>query len=224
MFTLFAAWLLDQLGLPDDLLRNVAIVLLFVVAATLLIPRGRPADRTAARGLLALPARRRRRRVLPRRVARARVRAVRGPGPRHHQRGRGQQLGRAARDPADTRLRGRSRPADAPDRPRRAGSSQAACAGTPRRCGWSRASLIAAVAIALVFHLDDNLATLTPGYTAFLQTKLEDNSTAKRELSKVRGGGQALAAVRKTPQGRPARLRRRAAAPRRRRLDQLASR
>ena len=38
-FTLLAAWLLDLLGLPNDLLRNVAIALLFVVAATLLVPR-----------------------------------------------------------------------------------------------------------------------------------------------------------------------------------------
>ncbi len=39
VFTLFAAWLLDSLGLPEDLLRNLAIVLLFVVAASLLVPQ-----------------------------------------------------------------------------------------------------------------------------------------------------------------------------------------
>src|SRR3954467_11345117 len=38
-FTLFAAWLLDQLGLPQEFLRNAAIVLLFVMAAAPLIPR-----------------------------------------------------------------------------------------------------------------------------------------------------------------------------------------
>src|SRR5919197_1188010 len=32
-------WILDQLGLPKDLLRNIAIALLFVVAATLIVPR-----------------------------------------------------------------------------------------------------------------------------------------------------------------------------------------
>ena len=37
-FTLGAGWLLGALGLPDDLLRTLAIVLLFVVAATLLVP------------------------------------------------------------------------------------------------------------------------------------------------------------------------------------------
>ena len=38
-FTLTAAWLLDRLGLPKDLLRNIALILLFVVAASLLVPR-----------------------------------------------------------------------------------------------------------------------------------------------------------------------------------------
>ena len=43
VFTLFATWLLDKLGLPDDLLRNLAIALLFLVAATLLVPQLAPA-------------------------------------------------------------------------------------------------------------------------------------------------------------------------------------
>jgi cytochrome c biogenesis protein CcdA/thiol-disulfide isomerase/thioredoxin len=38
-FTLFATWILDKLGLPQDLLRNLAIASLFVVAAVLLIPQ-----------------------------------------------------------------------------------------------------------------------------------------------------------------------------------------
>jgi cytochrome c biogenesis protein CcdA/thiol-disulfide isomerase/thioredoxin len=38
-FTLAGVWLLDALGLPKDLLRNVALALLFVVAASLLFPR-----------------------------------------------------------------------------------------------------------------------------------------------------------------------------------------
>src|SRR5918912_2946076 len=32
------SWILDRLGLPQDVLRKIAIVLLFVVAATLLVP------------------------------------------------------------------------------------------------------------------------------------------------------------------------------------------
>src|SRR5206468_2898731 len=36
---LLATWILHELGLPEDLLRNVAIGLLFLVAATLVVPR-----------------------------------------------------------------------------------------------------------------------------------------------------------------------------------------
>src|SRR5882672_425518 len=54
LFTLRAAWLLDRLGLPQDLLRNIAIALLFAVAATLLVPQlgdlvARPLERFARR-------------------------------------------------------------------------------------------------------------------------------------------------------------------------------
>src|SRR5260221_3601226 len=54
LFTLTAAWLLDRLGLPQDLLRNIAIALLFIVAATLLVPQlgqlaSRPLERVARR-------------------------------------------------------------------------------------------------------------------------------------------------------------------------------
>ena len=38
-FTLFGVWLLQRLGLPQDILRDLAIGLLFLVAATLLFPR-----------------------------------------------------------------------------------------------------------------------------------------------------------------------------------------
>ncbi len=39
VFTLFAAWILGRLGLPKDTLRNIAIGFLFLLAATLLVPR-----------------------------------------------------------------------------------------------------------------------------------------------------------------------------------------
>src|SRR5262245_43216972 len=38
-FTLFATWILQQLHLPQDFLRNLAIALLFVLAATLVFPQ-----------------------------------------------------------------------------------------------------------------------------------------------------------------------------------------
>src|SRR5919108_5441772 len=47
---LFVAWILRKLGLPEDLLRNIAIALLFVVAATLLVPQlGQLIERPLAR-------------------------------------------------------------------------------------------------------------------------------------------------------------------------------
>lgn len=39
LFTLFATWILDRLGLPKDLLRDIAIALLFVIAAMLVFPQ-----------------------------------------------------------------------------------------------------------------------------------------------------------------------------------------
>jgi cytochrome c biogenesis protein CcdA/thiol-disulfide isomerase/thioredoxin len=39
IFTLFATWILKQLGLPQDFLRNLAIALLFLLAATLVFPQ-----------------------------------------------------------------------------------------------------------------------------------------------------------------------------------------
>jgi cytochrome c biogenesis protein CcdA/thiol-disulfide isomerase/thioredoxin len=36
---LFATWLLDKLGLPKDLLRNISIALLFLIAIVLIVPR-----------------------------------------------------------------------------------------------------------------------------------------------------------------------------------------
>ena len=36
---LFATWILDRLGLPQDLLRNISIALLFVIAVVLIVPK-----------------------------------------------------------------------------------------------------------------------------------------------------------------------------------------
>ena len=39
VFTLFATWILDKLGLPKDLLRNISIGLLFLIAVVLVVPQ-----------------------------------------------------------------------------------------------------------------------------------------------------------------------------------------
>ena len=200
VFTLFAAWLLGQLGLPEDFLRNLAIVLLFVMAATLLIPRfGLLIERPlavfsrfrptgvgggfllgATLGLVFVPC------AGPVLATVTVVAANNSVGLRAVLLTLAYAAGAAL--PMLLIARGG----------REAAGRLREHAQTVRMISGA---LMAAVALALVLHLDDNLATLTPGYTTFLQNKLENNATAKRELSKVRGGGQALAAVGKTPKG-----------------------
>jgi cytochrome c biogenesis protein CcdA/thiol-disulfide isomerase/thioredoxin len=198
VFTLFATWILDQLGLAQDFLRNLAIASLFVLAAILLVPR------------LAL--------VVERPLAafsRVRPKGAGGGGFLF-----GATLGLvfvpcagpvlatvtvvAANNNVGVRAISLTLAyaigAAIPMLAIAYGGREAAArlhhhAETVRIVSGV---VIGLVALGLVFHLDDNLATLTPGYTTFLQNKIEDNGTAKRELAKVRGGGAALAARKPT--------------------------
>ena len=201
-FTLFAAWILDKLGLPEDLLRNLAIAFLFVMAATLLIPRAalliekplavfsrfRPTGVGggfffgAALGLVFVPC------AGPVLATVTVVAAQNDVGFRAILLTLAYAIGAAI--PMLLIARGGR---EAAGQLRRHADTVRIASGV----------LIAAVAIGLVLHVDDHLATLTPGYTSFLQNKIEDNSTAKRELEKVRGGGQALAARHPTKGGLP---------------------
>jgi cytochrome c biogenesis protein CcdA/thiol-disulfide isomerase/thioredoxin len=197
VFTLFAAWLLDQVGLPQDFLRNLAIVLLFVLAVTLLVPqaaqllerplalfsRFRPSGvgggffLGATLGLVFVPC------AGPVLATVTVVAAQNNVGARAIVLTLAYAIGAAI--PMLLIARG-GREASA----RLRHHAQALRVGS--------GVLIAAVALALAFHLDDRIAQFTPGYTTFLQNKIEDNSTAKKTLGKVRGGGGALAAVHKT--------------------------
>jgi cytochrome c biogenesis protein CcdA/thiol-disulfide isomerase/thioredoxin len=201
VFTLFASWLLDQFGLPQDFLRNLAIALLFVTAATLLIPRAallleRPLAAFsrfrphgvgggfvfgATLGLVFVPC------AGPVLATISVVAAKNEVGVRAILLTLVYALGAAVpmlviafggRE-ASTALK------------RRAGSVRLASG-----------ALIGLVALGLVFHLDDHLAQLTPGYTTFFQNKVENSATARRQLAKVRGAGAALAAT-KTTSGLP---------------------
>ena len=195
VFTLFATWILDQLGLPQDTLRNLAIVFLFVLAAILLVPqaaliverplaafsrlRPRGADGGgfffgATLGLVFVPC------AGPVLATVTIVAANNDVGVRAVLLTLAYALG-AAVPMVAIAFGGR----EAAARLRRHAQMVRRVSG----------ALIAAVAIGLVFHIDDHLATLTPGYTTFLQNKIEDNASAKRELAKVRGGGTALAAA-----------------------------
>jgi cytochrome c biogenesis protein CcdA/thiol-disulfide isomerase/thioredoxin len=191
VFTLFATWLLDKLGLPQDFLRNLAIALLFVVAAVLLIPqlalwlerslafftRLRPANAGGGfflgvtLGLVFVP------------CAGPFLAAITTAAARENFGGRtlvatlAYAVGAAipmlaiaygGRE-ASTRIRAHV-----------------------EQLRIASGVLIAAVAVGLVLHVDDRLAQLTPGYTTFLQDKIEKSKSAQRELGKVRGGGEAL--------------------------------
>jgi cytochrome c biogenesis protein CcdA/thiol-disulfide isomerase/thioredoxin len=202
VFTLFAAWILDQLGLPQDFLRNLAIALLFVMAVTLLVPRAgllverplavfsrfRPGNVGggfffgATLGLVFVPC------AGPVLATVSVVAANNSVGLRTILLTLAYAIGAAV--PMLLISRGG----------REASSHLRRHAETVR---VASGALMAIVALGLVFHVDDHLATLTPGYTNFLQGKIEDNSSAKRELAKVRGGGAALAVVHKSPGSLP---------------------
>jgi len=204
VFTLFATWILDKLGLPQDTLRNLAIVFLFVLAAILLVPqaalvverplavfsRFRPKGAEgggfffgATLGLVFVPC------AGPVLATVTVVAANNDVGLRAILLTLAYALG-AAVPMVAIAFGGR----EAAARLRRHAQLVRRVSG----------AVIAAVAFGLVFHVDDHLATLTPGYTTFLQNTIEDNSTAKRELAKVRGGGTALAAgPHKTVNGLP---------------------
>ncbi|MFL5962832.1 MAG: cytochrome c biogenesis protein DipZ [Gaiellaceae bacterium] len=197
VFTLFASWLLRQLGLPQDLLRNLAIAFLFVMAGVLLLPRAglllerslsffsrlRPANAGggfflgATLGLVFVP------------CAGPFLAAITTAAARENFGGRtiaatlAYALG-AAVPMLAIALGGRE--------------VSARIRGQAERLRIASGAVVALVALGLVFHLDDHLAQLTPGYTTFLQDKVEQSSAAKRELAKVRGGGEVLTAKRTT--------------------------
>ena len=198
VFTLFATWILDQLGLPQDFLRNLAIASLFVLAAILLVPRlalvvERPLAAFsrlrpkgagsggflfgATLGLVFVPC------AGPVLATVTVVAANNNVGVRAITLTLAYAVG-AAIPMLAIAYGGR----EAAGRLRRHAETVRIVSG----------AAIGLVALGLVFHVDDNLATLTPGYTTFLQNKIEDNGTAKRELAKVRGGGTALAARKPT--------------------------
>jgi cytochrome c biogenesis protein CcdA/thiol-disulfide isomerase/thioredoxin len=194
VFTLFAAWILDQVGLPQDFLRNLAIVLLFVMAATLLVPqlaqllerplavfsRFRPSRvgggffLGATLGLVFVP------------CAGPVLATVTVVAAQNH-------VGFRAIVLTLAYAVGAAIPMLLIARGGREASARLRNRADMLRLGSG--VLIGAVALALTFHLDDRIAQFTPGYTTFLQDKIEKNSTATKELGKVRGGKKALAAV-----------------------------
>lgn len=200
VFTLFASWLLAHLGLPQDFLRNLAIALLFVLAATLLVPRlallvERPLAAFsrlrpqragggfllgATLGLVFVPC------AGPVLAAVTTVAATNDVGLRALVLTLAYSVG-AALPMLAIAYGGR-------------GTAARLRAHAPA-VRLASGAVVGLVAIGLVLHLDDNLAQLTPAYTTYLQNAVESSATARRELAKVRGGGTALAAATPTAPG-----------------------
>jgi cytochrome c biogenesis protein CcdA/thiol-disulfide isomerase/thioredoxin len=202
VFTLFAAWILDQLGLPQDFLRNAAIVLLALTAALLLVPRAallveRPLTAFsrlnprglgggfvfgAALGLVFVPC------AGPVLATVTVVAANQNVGLRAIVLIVAYSIGAAAPMLA-VAFAGR----EAGDRLRTHAATVRVASGV----------LIALVVVGLLLHLDDDLARFTPGYTTFLQNKIEDSASARRALAKVRGGGAPFETIRPAAAGLP---------------------
>jgi cytochrome c biogenesis protein CcdA/thiol-disulfide isomerase/thioredoxin len=185
-FTLFGVWLLRRLGLPEDLLRDVAIGLLFLVAATLLFPRiedlvQRPLIRLTHRpggelgggfllgaslGLVFVPC------AGPVLAAITVVGAAQDVGAKAVVLTLSYSLG-AALPMLLIAVGGR------------AGMS----ALRPRAHAIRRVLgvVVGLTALAIALNVDRHFQTAIPGYTNALQKRFEENDAAERELRKLRG-------------------------------------
>jgi cytochrome c biogenesis protein CcdA/thiol-disulfide isomerase/thioredoxin len=184
VFTLFASWILGKLGLPQDLLRNLAIAFLFLVAATLLVPQfGTLLERPFAAftrrraggggfvlgvslGLVFVPC------AGPVLAAISVVAANNHVGLRAVLLTIAYALGAAL--PMLLIAYGGHTVAT---RVRAQGQTLRIASGV----------VIALVALGIAFHVDDRFTTALPGYTQALQKHIEDTSTARRQLDKLTG-------------------------------------
>jgi cytochrome c biogenesis protein CcdA/thiol-disulfide isomerase/thioredoxin len=201
-FTLFATWLLNKLGLPEDLLRNLGLAFLFLTAIVLLVPQAavlverslavfsrlRPANPGGgfllgvSLGLVFVP------------CAGPFLAAITTAAARHHFGGDAivttiaYSIG-AAIPMLLIAYGGR----EAADRLRtRAGAIRTA-AGV----------LVAVVAIGLVFHVDDKLTNVSAPWTTWLQKHVEGSASAHRELRKVSGESAPRTATKTATGGLP---------------------
>jgi cytochrome c biogenesis protein CcdA/thiol-disulfide isomerase/thioredoxin len=194
LFTLAASALLSALGLPQDFLRNLAIALLFVLAATLLVPQfayllERPfAFMTRRRvgdvgggfvlgvslGLVFVP------------CAGPVLATITALSAQH-------MVG------FDTVLLTLAYAVGAavPMLLIALGGQRAARRLRAQSPNFRRAMgvLLAAAAFALIFNVSQSLQTALGGYTSAIQKHVEETSVATKHLDKLRGGGNAFAAA-----------------------------
>jgi cytochrome c biogenesis protein CcdA/thiol-disulfide isomerase/thioredoxin len=200
VFTLGGAWLLDQLGLPKDFLRNLAIALLFLVAATLVFPRvgdllERPLYRLTRRpstdlgggfllgaslGLVFVPC------AGPVLAIISVLAATEDVGGRLILLTTSYALG-AAVPMLAIALGGR------------AGAGMRALRPHAQAVRRGLGVVVALTALAIAFNVDRHFQTAVPDYTKKLQSWFEENSSASRELDRLRGGERRAAT--ETPEG-----------------------
>jgi cytochrome c biogenesis protein CcdA/thiol-disulfide isomerase/thioredoxin len=201
IFTLAGTALLDALGLPDDFLRNLAIGLLFLLAATLIFPPvarlvERPFYRLTRRrvnsegngfvlgaslGLVFVPC------AGPVFAAVASLSATGNVGVRVVFLTLAYSLGAAL--PMLAILFGSQRLTAGVGFLKREAPRVRVAAGL----------VLAVTALVIAEGWDQRLTTVLPGYTQAFQNHVENSSIAKRELHGLRGGGAALAAGAKGP-------------------------
>ncbi len=192
VFTLGAAWLLGSLGLPEDLLRNVAIGLLFLVAGTLLWPPlgdlvARPLERLARRpagnlgggvllgaslGLVFVP-------CAGPVLASITVLAATGD------------VGLDAIVLTLAYAVGAAVPLLAIALLGRGAAGR--LKARARAVRLASGVLIAAAAVAMTLGVDRDLQTKIPGYTEAIQERVESSSSARRELGKLTGAREPTA-------------------------------
>ena len=191
IFTLTASWLLDRLGLPQDFLRNAALVMLFVLGAILVVPQlgdlaARPLARIARRpagdlgggfllgaslGLVFVPC------AGPVLAAVTVVAATQDVGARAVVLTVAYAVGAAV-----------------PMLVIAAGGQRLLRPFAPR-LRQVFGLVIFGTALAIALGLDRPFQTALPGYTDFIQSKVERSEAAKRELSKVTGTGRGARSV-----------------------------
>jgi cytochrome c biogenesis protein CcdA/thiol-disulfide isomerase/thioredoxin len=191
VFTVIGASLLDSLGLPQDFLRNLAIALLLVLAATLLVPRlaavaerpllflTRQRPRTesngvvlgASLGLVFVPC------AGPVLAAITALSATGSGGLETYFVALAYALGAAL--PMLAIAFGSRRLTQG------VGFLRRHAEGTRRAAG----AVLGVTALAIALGADQRFTTAIPGYTEALQDRIERNSTARRELASLRRTG-----------------------------------
>ena len=186
-FTLFATWILRQLHLPQDFLRNLAIALLFLLAATLVFPQ---LGMLLERPLAALSRRRPGRDLGGGFLLGATLGLVFVPCA-------GPVLAAITANAARVQFGWKTVLVTVAYSLGAAGPMLAVAAlgeDVTRRLRANAAHVrtalgvvMALAALAIVFDADRKLQTWFPNYTNFFQSRVEHNSVARKELVKLQG-------------------------------------